>query len=161
MKKAPYAKRWNKNLVVNGMALSTHELIRNDCIELSIEKAFEKIASLAFCNREGVEGFFPLIKINELKQICKFLYYADQKGWIVSSCYSISLTLFYFGTVFGHKMEIIMGVRKIDERLVGHAWVKCDNEKILNPGNFDIDSLSIIKTLSLKDGLESWLQKCA
>jgi hypothetical protein len=51
---------------------------------------------------------------------------------------------------------LIVGAKKADERLLGHAWVKLKNGVIINPGNECLNQMQILHEWNLDDGLETW-----
>ncbi len=66
--------------------------------------------------------------------------------------------------VSGIDSEIVIGVKKQDAKMVGHAWVELNEsnrKKIVTPGRIAIENFKIIKRLHPEHAIQSWMEKRA
>jgi hypothetical protein len=140
--------------------IALHEIIRNECMHSKVKDIFTRLCTKSFCLSEGIKGLrSKSMDYRFFIRIAQKLYEMDKEERLVSSCYSIALTIFYIANILDLSPFFVVGIRKRDGKLQGHAWIEFPNGQIINPGNEDIKGMSISHKWSLKEGLDPWLAK--
>src|SRR5947209_8304588 len=102
-----------------------HNVVRSLVTELGFEASYRLLALQLFGlhenpNRQG----FEQLSAKDLQEIADWLYRLDEEERIVASCYSVSLTLDLMAYSQGENPVLVMGLKKVDEKLLGHAWLQ-------------------------------------
>ncbi|WP_181321788.1 lasso peptide biosynthesis protein [Trinickia symbiotica] len=146
--------------------LLLHGLVRALLLERAIDDAYLTICKNVFPG--AVLGNFPAspktIDHHYLTRICDFIYELDGKEWSYASCYSASIVVQLISLVFGVDSEIIIGVKKQDQKMIGHAWVELsgvNRKQIITPGRIGINEFKVIKRLRPENAIQSWMEKRA
>ena len=138
--------------------VSTHDLIRSLCLRYPFQRAFSIVCNRSFCLNESFsQCHFYEIDLDLLNKAASFLYSLDQQSRIISSCYSISLTIFYISAIQDLNPNLVIGVTKVDQKLLSHAWVELPEGHIITTGEQNIGQMSILHKWQIKDGLDQWL----
>ncbi|SYX82416.1 lasso peptide biosynthesis protein [Paenibacillus alvei] len=137
-------------------ALMIHALIRNMLREDEFIQSYRRLAVQLFPFFESaVRRNDASISAKRLNEIGRYLFMLDEEDQAVATCVSVAATIQAIQFCLGIQSELHIGVKKIDEKLFAHAWVKLPEGDILDPQNKYKD-LQIIRVLKLKDEAERW-----
>lgn len=146
--------------------LLLHALVRALILDRPIDDAYLAICKNVFPGT--VFGSFANsakgVNHSYLVSACDFIYELDHKEWSYASCYSASIVIHLMSFVSGIDSEIVIGVKKQDAKMVGHAWVELNEsnrKKIVTPGRIAIENFKIIKRLHPEHAIQSWMEKRA
>lgn len=140
-------------------AVILHDIIREICLKSTFNQAFSIVCRRSFCISEGFSKTnFLKIKLSFFQQVADILYELDKQEKVVSSCYSIALTIFYIAATQNLSPYLTIGVNKVDKKLLGHAWVELSEGNVINPGREKIANMSVMHKWQIKDGLDKWLR---
>lgn len=100
-----------------------------------------------------------------LQGICDYIYEMDERESGNASCYSASVVAQIIAYSRGLETEMILGVKKEDERVVGHAWIEMTGQPAghaISPGRVRVDDFRILKRYNPEEVIRSWVEeKCA
>lgn len=131
-------------------AILLHSIIRTMLLRQPIDEAYAEIFKSTYpC---GVFGKFSrTIDREYLQKICDLIYSTDKREVNQASCYSASLVAQLVAFAHGIATEMAFGIRKQDEKVVGHAWLEIKKGAAIltiNPGNENLNHYSVIKRLN-------------
>lgn len=143
-----------------------HSLVRALLLERSIDDAYLAICKNVFPGT--VLGKFPVspekIDHRYLMRVCDYIYELDDNEWSYASCYSASIVIQLMSLSFGFDSEIVIGVKKQDRKMIGHAWVEMSGsiqKQIITPGRIGIKDFKVVKRLHPETAIQSWMEKRA
>lgn len=144
--------------IMNRIYFTTvHGFVRMMLLEYDFEEAYEKIAVHMFplyasANCRKVSQ----IEINELHTLGQMLYTLDEDDHLVTSCVSIAVTIQSILFSAGNESDLLIGVKKIDQKLFSHAWVQLRNGDKIDPNNKNRD-LKVLKKYDMNKYAEKWV----
>ncbi|HVW52266.1 MAG TPA: lasso peptide biosynthesis protein [Trinickia sp.] len=143
------------------LLLVVHSLVRAILISNPIDPGYLMICKAVF------PGYvlqprqrWSSTAIVQLERICDDIYRLDGRELSYASCYSACITAQAIGLIKGIRSEIVLGVKKQDEKLVGHAWLECNAErevKIITPGKIATTEFTEIKRLNPEKVVQNWI----
>lgn len=138
--------------------VALHQCVRIMLLESDFQDAYHRL----------VVNFFPLFesarrnpfayKIEELHRFGRQLYELDEQDHLTTSCVSLSITYQLLLLTCGVKADVVIGYKKVDEKLFSHAWVELENERKLDPQN-ELGELVELHRLTLQDEIEKWVKR--
>jgi hypothetical protein len=100
-----------------------------------------------------------------LQGICDYIYEMDEKESSYASCYSASVVAQVIAFSHGLASEMVLGVKKQDEKIVGHAWIEIIGQPTghtISPGSVRIDDFQVLRRYNPEEIIRSWVEeKCA
>jgi Transglutaminase-like superfamily len=143
-----------------------HGMIRMFLIERPVDEAYLAICKSVFPG--AVLGKFTAPRdkshLDYLTKICNYIYELDDNEYSYASCYSASIAIQLIALANGIDSEIVIGVKKQDRKLVGHAWVEIigsHSKQIVTPGQTCIDGFKVVKRLHPEKAIQAWMEKRA
>ena len=111
--------------------------------------------------------FFPIYEsanrrktnIIDYRQLTTFsseLYEMDEKNLLVSSCVSIAMTNQFLLYSCGVQSDLVIGIKKMDEKLFSHAWIETEDGQKIDPQNH-LGELTVMNRFILKNQVEKWV----
>lgn len=91
-----------------------------------------------------------------LEQYGKHLYALDEDDHLITSCVSIALTIQSVLFSSGCNANLLIGVKKIDDKLFSHAWVQLENGVSIDPNNKN-KNLKVLQTYNMTNYAERWV----
>jgi hypothetical protein len=135
---------------------TVHGFVRMILLEYDFEEAYEKIAVHMFPLYASATGRkVNKIDIDELYRLGQLLYRLDEDDYLVTSCVSIAVTIQAILFSGGYESDLLIGVKKIDQKLFSHAWVQLKNGKKIDPNNKNED-LKILQIYEMSKYTERW-----
>ena len=98
----------------------------------------------------------------ELQEICDHIYSFDKEEVSYASCYSACISAQLIAMAHKVPSEIIIGMKKQDKKITGHAWLECEisrQREIINPGNIDITDFHETKRLNPEITIKNWMSQ--
>lgn len=139
-----------------GYFITVHGFVRMLLLEYDFEEAYEKIAVHLFPLYASASGRkVNEIDLDELSQSGQLLYRLDEEDHLVTSCVSIAITIQAILFCGGYDSDLIIGVKKIDQKLFSHAWVQLKCGKKIDPNNKNED-LKVLQTYNMNKYTERW-----
>jgi hypothetical protein len=137
-----------------------HGVVRTLIVELGFEASIRTLALSHYHlhenpNRSGFRKMSP----RQLQDTADWLYRLDQEERIVASCYSVALTVDLLAFSQGESPALLLGLRKLDEHLLGHAWLQMPSGRIINPGRQSLENMVIMKRLVMADMVNQWARE--
>ena len=100
-----------------------------------------------------------------LQAACDTICRLDDGGTGLVSCYSASMVVQLLAMAHGLSSEMLIGVRKQDQRLSGHAWVEVRLRNgicCINPGRLELSRYRILRRRAPEAELLQWMKaRCA
>lgn len=145
--------------------LPLHSLVRAILQQNSVEHGYLIICKSVFpsfvLRTDSIKGE---IEPTDLQKICDYLYLLDEQELSYTSCYSACIAAQIVAMTYGIPTEIIIGIRKQDKKIVGHAWLEytLDRQtKIANPGDADPRDFTEVKRLCPETTVQTWMKQRA
>ncbi|WP_036771160.1 lasso peptide biosynthesis B2 protein [Photorhabdus australis] len=146
----------------NAYIFLIHSLVRAILLEKPIKDAYLSIfKSIYPCTVR--RNFFDAkkhIDHSYFQEICDFIYQADSSEITSASCYSASIVVQLLASLHGIPSDMVIGIKKQDEKIVGHAWIElCSDKfktKIVNPGHVDLSGYSLLQRMSPDTAISEW-----
>lgn len=136
---------------------TVHAFVRMMLLNYDFEEAYEKIAIHLFpLYASAQQRGAGLLDIDELHQNGEYLYSLDEDDHLVTSCVSIALTIQSILFSNGSDADLMIGVKKIDDKLFSHAWVQMENGKSIDPNHKNKD-LKVLQTYKMSAYAERWV----
>jgi hypothetical protein len=147
------------------LLIALHSLVRSVLTGNSIEHGYLIVCKALFpgyvLQRRRHTSSADIAK---LERICKDIYHLDDIEVSSASCYSACVTAQAFCLSIGVESEIVIGITKQDEKLVGHAWLECElrgRTKIITPGSIDTTIFTETKRLNPEETVTKWMTERA
>jgi hypothetical protein len=143
-----------------------HGMIRMFLIERPVDEAYLAICKSIFPGAALGKFSTPRNKNQRdyLTKICDYICELDDNEYSYASCYSTSIAVQMIALASGIDSEVVVGVKKQDRKLVGHAWVEIIEScslQIVTPGRTCIDGFRVIKRLHPERAIQAWMEKRA
>ncbi|WP_206951346.1 lasso peptide biosynthesis protein [Trinickia acidisoli] len=147
------------------MILALHGLVRAILTNHSIEDGYLIICkslfpSFIFRTTTYVQGTDSV----DLQSICDAIYRLDESELSYASCYSACMVAQIVAMTYGIPAEIIVGIKKQDKKLLGHAWLEYaanGRTQIVNPRGADPRDFTEIKRLTPETTIQTWMKERA
>ncbi|HEK9103804.1 lasso peptide biosynthesis B2 protein [Bacillus sp. Xin] len=140
-----------------GYFTTTHAFVRMMLLEYDFEEAYEKIAIHMYPLYTSASARkIKDIETNELRNHGKILYDLDENDHLITSCVSIAVTIQSILFSNGLDANLLIGVKKIDNKLFSHAWVELENGESIDPNNKNKD-LQVLQKYSMHTYAERWV----
>lgn len=137
-------------------ALMIHSLIRSTLKDGDFLQSYRQLAVQLFPFFESaIRRKEVSVSSKRLDEIGRYLITLDEEDQVVATCVSVAATAQAILFCSGIQAELHIGVKKIDEKLFAHAWVKLPDGDIIDPQD-KYGDLQIIRVLKLKDEAERW-----
>ncbi|MEK5333082.1 lasso peptide biosynthesis B2 protein [Lysinibacillus sp. FSL W8-0992] len=134
-----------------------HGFVRFILLEYDFEEAYEKIAVHMYpLYASATDRKVNEIDIDELYRLGQLLYRLDEDDHLVTSCVSIAVTIQAILFSGGYESDLLIGVKKIDQKLFSHAWVQLKNGKKIDPNN-KIEDLKVLQIYDMSKFTERWV----
>lgn len=133
-----------------------HAMIRAMLQEEEFSSAYRKLGIQLFPLYESAarrKTTPPSYK--ELYEIGRAFISMDEEDQLVATCVSVAVTMQALLFCNGVDAELLIGLKKIDEKLFAHAWVRMPDGQMLDPQE-KYGDLHITKVLRLKEQAERW-----
>ena len=139
------------------IAALLHNVVRSMILELGFEPSYRILALQHFHLHENPDRRgFERLSAKDMRQVADWLYRLDAEERVVASCYSVSLTLQLMAYAQGDNPEMVIGLKKADEKLLGHAWLKLRSGEVINPGNESLENMAVMRRLVMVDVVNQW-----
>ncbi|MEC1259171.1 lasso peptide biosynthesis B2 protein [Bacillus swezeyi] len=136
---------------------AVHAFVRMMLLNHEFEEAYEKIAVHMFpLYASAKQRNAARLNTHDLQEHGKQLYSLDEADHLVTSCVSIALTIQSILFSNGCNADLLIGVKKIDDKLFSHAWVQLENGDSIDPNNKNKD-LRVLQTYNMTDYAERWV----
>jgi Transglutaminase-like superfamily len=141
-----------------------HGAIRALLVDRPVDEAYLAICKSIFPGTVLGEFTAPFGKGDHryLTDICDYIYALDDNELSYASCYSASIAVQLIALAGGIDSEIVVGVKKQDRKMVGHAWVETvgfQPKRIISPGRIGISDFKVVKRLHPEKAIQSWMEK--
>lgn len=143
-----------------------HGLVRSALASRPVDEAYLAVCKSVFpgvvLGQSGIAA--AKVKPDYLPAICDFIYELDDKEVSYASCYSASIVIQLIALAHGIDSEIVIGIKRQDEKIVGHAWVETIGirpKQIITPGRSPIDDFKVVKRLHPEKSIQSWIKRHA
>lgn len=147
------------------MLLSLHSLVRAILKEHSIENGYLIICKAMFPSFTlSTHRFRDEIHISDLQRICDDIYLLDKQELSYASCYSACIVAQVVAMSYGTPTEIVVGIKKQDKKIIGHAWLEWtrgQQTQIANPGDVNPRDFTEIKRLAPEPAIQTWMKQRA
>lgn len=140
-----------------------HSLVRAMLLSHPIGDAYLGIFKSIFPGAAKGEfaGTSSPIDQNNLQKVCDFIYQADLLEIGGASCYSASIVVQALAFLHGIQSDIVIGVKRQDEKIVGHAWVELHREgvcpEIVNPGYANLNDYRALTRMNPEMAVAEWV----
>ncbi len=95
-----------------------------------------------------------------LQGICDCIYLTDMHETDRASCYSACIVVQAFAFLHGIRSDMVLGVRKQDEKLIGHAWLELHTDSpspdIVNPGEIGLHEYRVLTRMNPEAAITQW-----
>ncbi len=140
----------------NEYGLILHSMIRNLLMKDDFIEVYRQLSVQMFPLFESaVRRKASPIDRKELHKLGEYLIRLDEDDHLVATCVSVAVTMQVLLFCTGVEADLLIGVKKIDEKLFAHAWVRLPNGEMIDPQNKYRD-LKVTKVLRLKEEAERW-----
>jgi len=147
------------------MLLSLHSLVRAILKEHSIEHGYLIICKSMFPSFTlNAPRLRDEIDIRYLQRICDDIYLLDKQELSYTSCYSACIVAQVVAMSYGLATEIVVGIKKQDKKIIGHAWLEHTlgrQTQIANPGDVNSHDFTEIKRLTPEPAIQTWMKQRA
>ena len=141
----------------------THSLVRAFLLGHSISDAYLYIFKSVF--PAAIRGEFSdtsdHIDQTYLQEVCDSIYQSDLLEVGTASCYSASIVVQSLAFLHGIPSDMVIGVKKQDEKIVGHAWVELARKgsrlEIVNPGRIDLSEYRALTRMNPETAVAEWV----
>ncbi|MBD8840540.1 MULTISPECIES: lasso peptide biosynthesis B2 protein [Paenibacillus] len=136
---------------------TVHAFVRLLLLETDFVDAYEKIAihmyplHVSAGRREANR-----IETDELCRLGQMMYEMDENDHLITSCVSIAMTVQAILFSAGYESDLLIGVKKIDEKLFSHAWVRLEDGRTIDP-NHKGNDLKVLKIYNMSEYAERWV----
>jgi len=143
----------------------THSLVRAMLLGQPKNDAYLSIFKSIFPGAVKGEFASKLSHVNRfyLQEVCDSIYQTDLLEIGSASCYSASIVVQSVAFLHGISSEMVIGIKKQDEKVVGHAWVElCSEEsgsEIINPGRMDLNEYRVLNRINPETIVSEWAAK--
>lgn len=136
---------------------AAHSFVRLLLLENDFMDAYEKVAIHMYplhvsAGRRKADQVNP----DELCRLGQMLYEMDENDHLITSCVSIAVTVQAVLFSAGYESDLLIGVKKIDEKLFSHAWVRLGDGRTIDPNHKGSD-LKVLKTYRMSEFAERWV----
>lgn len=143
------------------LLLVVHSLVRSILISNPIDQGYLMICKAVFPGYalQPCQKCSPTAVI-DFARVCDDIYRLDERELSYASCYSACITAQAIGLINGFRSELVLGVKKQDEKLIGHAWLECNaggEVKLITPGKIDTTVFTAIKRLDPEKTIQNWM----
>lgn len=142
-----------------------HCTVRNILINQSVSDPYLSIIKAVYPSSLFSEVKTKPINNHYLQSICNYIYDINNEQVNYSSCYSASIVVQIIAMAHGVSSEIVIGIKKQDMKVLGHAWVEVNTRGglfVANPGYINIKDFKPIRKLNPNNVLHNWMEgKCA
>ncbi|MCY1212154.1 Transglutaminase-like superfamily protein [compost metagenome] len=140
-----------------------HSLVRAMLLSQPISDAYLGIFKSIFPGavRGEFAGAVGHIDRSNLQEVCDFIYRPDLLEIGGASCYSASIVVQALAFLHGIPSDMVIGVKRQDEKIVGHAWVELCREgsrpEIVNPGGTDLNDYRALTRMNPETAVTGWV----
>ncbi|MGZ0051139.1 lasso peptide biosynthesis B2 protein [Brevibacillus gelatini] len=140
----------------NAYALIIHAMIRNLLLKDEFIEAYRQLAVQMFPLYESAarRKVSPIDR-KQLQKLGEHLIQLDEDDQLVATCVSVAVTMQVLLFCTGVEADLLIGVKKLDEKLFAHAWVRMPDGEMIDPQN-KYGDLQVTKILRLKEEAERW-----
>jgi hypothetical protein len=134
-----------------------HAMVRCLLLHHGFDRAYAMIAVQMFPLFESASRrrVAPLHR-NQLDDLGRYLYDLDEQESLTTSCLSIAIVTQTLLFSCGHEAELIIGVRKQDAKLLGHAWVQLVDGQVIDPNDLR-RGMVVLQRFSMRAQVEQWV----
>lgn len=134
-----------------------HTLVRCLVLQYGFERAYHLIAVQLFplfesAHRRGAASVRPA----QLVALGDYLYTLDDQESLTTSCLSIAIATQAVLFSVGQEADLLIGVKKQDRKLLGHAWVCLPDGQVIDPG-IQGRGLTLLHRFTMRAEVEKWV----
>ncbi|RQZ41213.1 MULTISPECIES: lasso peptide biosynthesis B2 protein [unclassified Burkholderia] len=141
----------------------THSLVRAMLLGRPVSDAYLGIFKSIFPGavRGRYAGAVGRIDQPYLQEVCDSIYQADLLEMGGASCYSASIVVQALAFLHGIPSDLVIGVKRQDEKVVGHAWIELCRTgsvpEIVNPGRMDLNEYRALTRMNPETAVTGWV----
>jgi hypothetical protein len=131
-------------------------MVRCLLLQHGFERAYAMIAVQMFPLFESASRRrVAPIRRQQLSELGLYLYELDDQESLTTSCLSIAIMIQALLFSCGQEAELIIGVRKQDAKLLGHAWVQLGDGQVIDPNDLR-RNMVVLQRFSMRTQVERW-----
>jgi len=81
----------------------------------------------------------------------------DERGDLTASCLSVALTVQTILYSCGIDSFLVIGIKKVDEKIYSHAWVELTDGTIIDPQN-ESGHFKVLNKFLMKEQVRKWVE---
>jgi len=138
--------------------VSLHTLIRHLLLDKGFNETFYELSVRYFPLYNGYgTNKMRRPNIKELEFLSKYVSQMDERGDLTASCLSVALTVQTILYSCGIDSFLVIGIKKVDEKIYSHAWVELTDGTIIDPQN-ESGHFKVLNKFLMKEQVRKWVE---